>query len=173
MERLSLDRELERLHPECWGWALACCARDRDRAEDVLQSTYLRVLSGRARYDGRSSFKTWVFGVIRYVAIEENRRDRVDLARSACDVFAASIVDPSPTIDVLTEESERSAALLVALSTLSARQREVLHLVFYHDMSIEESAKVMNVSIGTARTHYERGKKALAHELSRAAGRTR
>jgi len=173
MERSHLERELERLHPECWGWALACCARDRDRAEDVLQSTYLRVLSGRAQFDGRSSFKTWVFGVIRYVAIEENRRQQVELARSADQAFTATVADPSPTIDVLTEESEQSAALLAALAILSARQREVLHLVFYHDVSIEEAARILNVSIGTARTHYERGKKALAQELSRAGGRTR
>ena len=36
MERLELEREIERLHDQSWGWALACCARDREAAADAL-----------------------------------------------------------------------------------------------------------------------------------------
>lgn len=166
------DSDLEHLHPDSWGWALACCARNRELAEDVLQSAYLKILSGRARYDGRASFKTWVFGVIRLTAMEEMRRHNVRSMESFADDLD-DCVDPSPIADAVAESSEQSATLIAALATLSARQREVLHLVFYHDMTIEEAATIMNVSIGSARTHYERGKRALAKHLTRASGRTR
>jgi RNA polymerase sigma-70 factor, ECF subfamily len=167
MERAELERELERLHAACWGWALACCARDRDAAEDTLQSAYLRILSGKARFDGRSSVRTWVFGVIRRTALEERRRGISRRSREQpAERGSDSVSDPAPGADLVVEQTEARAALLSALDTLSPRQREVLHLVFYHDMTIEEAAGVMQISLGSARTHYDRGKKAMALALS-------
>jgi RNA polymerase sigma factor (sigma-70 family) len=166
MERAQLERELEALHTECWGWALACSGRDPDLAEDALQSAYLRVLSGRARFDGRSTVRTWVFGVIRLTAIEHRRRRGAWMMRKAGLQSAIDLADPSPRADAEAESSEQSETLVAALATLSPRQREVLQLVFYHGMTIEEAAQVMSVSLGSARTHYERGKKALAQTLA-------
>ena len=61
---------LEQLHHASYGWALCCCGRDRVMAEDVLQTAYWKVIDGRARYGARSSFKTWLFAVIRKTAAE-------------------------------------------------------------------------------------------------------
>ena len=51
--------------------------------------------------------------------------------------------------------------ILSALKQLSERQQSVLHLVFYQDLTIEEAAELLNISLGSARTHYQRGKERL------------
>lgn len=161
----ELERELERLHSESWGWALACCGRDRDLAEEVLQSGYLRIISRRATFNGDSSLKTWVFGVIRWTARTELRRRLFWTKRHTDSDGANEVADATRGADVTAEQSEQRDRLIHALESLSRRQREVLQLVFYHDMTIEEAARVMKVSLGSARTHYDRGKKSLAQKL--------
>jgi RNA polymerase sigma factor (sigma-70 family) len=166
VERSELERELERLHAESWGWALACVGQDHELAREVLQTVYVKMLAGTAAPGARSSFRTWAFGVIRMTALEQLRARRRIASRFDDSDALTDRADPAPGPDVVTEHAERAAALTAALATLSARQREVLQLVFYHGMTIEEAARVMHLSLGSARTHYERGKKALAFEIA-------
>lgn len=157
MTPTELEAELERLHSDSFGWALACCGWDETEAEDVLQTTYLRVVSGKARFGGRSSFKTWLFGVIRRIAQESYRRAKKHSQRSVQLVEGDLQVD-AEDVESNLERAEWSRRLLAALEGVSEKQREVLHLVFYQDLSIAGAAEVMGVSLGSARTHYERGK---------------
>lgn len=162
MERSEIDRLLEELHPSSWGWALACCDRNRDDAEEVLQMAYLKVMDGRARYDGRSAFKTWLFAVIRKTALEYWRWGRV--RRRLREVFIPRVAEQDDETRVV--HRERSRQLIAALGRLARRQREVLELVFYHDMTIEAAAATLGISAGAARVHYDRGKKKIREVLS-------
>ena len=45
---------------------------------------------------------------------------------------------------------------------LSERQRSLLHLVFYHGLTVDDAADALGISVGSARTHYARGKARLA-----------
>ena len=60
---------------------------------------------------------------------------------------------------------ETSRQLVVALKQLSARQRDMMHLVFYQDLTIAGAADVIGISVGSARVHYERGKARLRQIL--------
>ena len=156
MERAIAD-QLEALHPDAFGWALHCCAGDHARAEDVLQNAYLKLAQERASHDGRSSFKTWWFGVIRHTAHEEFRRQRYRESLVG-KLLAFFIEEHHPAASRQVEMDERHTELRRCLAQLPARQAEVLHLVFYHDLTINEAANIMGVSPGSARQHYERGK---------------
>ena len=164
MNRTDLEAEIRRLHGESWGWALACCHGNRSDAEDVLQNAYVRVLSGRAHFDRRSAFRTWLFGVIRHTAAEYRRsRTRYDAAlnRSAREATPGTDSAGALTAHDRIERDEMVERLNQALEQLTPMQRNVLHLVFYQGMTIADAAAALGVRLGTARTHYARGKKRL------------
>ena len=165
--RERLDEQLERHHADCFAWAMSCCRGDRAEAEDALQTSYLKVLDGQAAFAGLSTFKTWLFGVIRRTAAEHRRRRVLRRLWAAQPLHAVALVDPSPSADAVLGRSETTARLAAALETLPHRQRDTLHLVFYQELSIREAAEVLGVSIGTARVHYERGKSRLRRHLNR------
>jgi len=160
----ELRAALETHHSESYGWALSCCARSSVEAEAVLQTVYLKALMGKARYEGKASFKTWLFAVIRRTAADERRRQMLrHLWLDRHQVRPAPVAAERP--DEVVYRAELQRLVREALTQLSRRQREVLQLVFYHDLSLAEAAQVMNVSLGSARTHYERGKKQLRRQM--------
>ena len=65
---------LERYHGLLFRLAMSHL-RDRDAAEDAVQETWLRVLAGLDGFEGRSSLKTWIFGILLNVARSRRRRE--------------------------------------------------------------------------------------------------
>lgn len=168
MDITELKAELEKLHSASFGWALSCCRGDRSEAEEVLQTVYLKILEGKARYRAEASLKTWLFAVIRKTAVSEYRRSLLRKLRFSenADHLAFEVSVHSEQ-DITLERSELQLRFRRALNSLPARQRQALHLVFYENLSLREAAEVMSVSIGSARQHYERGKKHLRETLKR------
>jgi RNA polymerase sigma-70 factor (ECF subfamily) len=155
--------ELERLHPMSFSWALHCCRQRREEAQDVLHDVYLQVLDGRARFAGEASAKTWLFAVIRRTASAHHRRQwlRASLLERWLqrEPVGAGFSCPEG------EDSKANDRLRASLDRLSRRQQEVLHLVFYQDLTVEEAATLLGISLGSARTHFERGKARLREFL--------
>jgi RNA polymerase sigma factor (sigma-70 family) len=165
VDESELRAQLEQHHAVSYGWALSCCSRDPGLTEDILQTVYLKILQGRARYDGRAAFKTWLFAVIRTTAADERRRHWLHRLRLAGYQQEREPDIQHPECGDRLDQSERLAAFQRALARLPRRQREVMHLVFYQNLSLQDAAEAMGVSLGSTRTHYERGKRNLRARL--------
>lgn len=131
----------------------------------MLQTAYVKILEGRARFGGRSSFRTWLFSVVRVTARELRRRSlwtRLGLLR-----LEGEPPPPHPaSAERVVDASREARAVRDAVAALPTRQRQVVELVFVHDLSVREAAQVLGVSQGSAMRHYDRAKKGLNAALA-------
>ncbi len=155
-------KALEAIHIQLYGWALTRCGFDRSAAEDLMQEAYVAVLSGAARFDNKSSLKTFLFGVVQNLA--RSRFRQIASRMRLITTYTAGADEQGQ--DEARMDDRASCQVWKAVEALPARQRDVTELVFCRDMTIEEAAAVMGVSVGTGRVHYDRAKKALAGRLS-------
>lgn len=125
-------------------------------AEEVLQETMLAVWNGAAKFRGASQVGTWVLGIARNQAYGLLRREeRGRRLPEEPDKTA----DPAPDI-------ERSVAVTDALETLPPAQREVLHLVYYENLSVRETAEILGIPAGTVKSRMFHARQTLEKELA-------
>ncbi len=154
----ELGAALSALHPDAWRWALTCCRGDRELAMEALHDSYVLILERRARFAGRSSFKSFLFGVVRMTSRAVWRKALARRLLSAPIEAAAEA--PTPPAQ---EASARTRRIDAALDRLSTRQRAVVELVLLHDFTLAEAAEALGVSRGSVSRHY-----ALAKDRMRA-----
>jgi RNA polymerase sigma-70 factor (ECF subfamily) len=147
-------------HRAAHGWAMSLSRYDPATADDVMQQSYLAIVDGSARFDGASSLKTWLFGVVRNMARRNGRIRRMQL--TLLEQFGAQ---PREFVETPKAEHDVSAAIAAAVAALPNRQREVLELMLFAEFTLEETAVVLGISLGSTRTHYHRAKQTLRERL--------
>ena len=70
MNKNRLERLVRKHHRDAFMWASQCCNYNHEDAKEVLQITYLKIAEGKAVYREQAGFKTWLFSVIRFTAID-------------------------------------------------------------------------------------------------------
>ena len=151
--------ELAAHHRAAHAWALSLSRYDPATADDVMQQSYLAIVAGSALFDGASSLKTWLFGVVRNMARRSRRVQRAQLA--LIERFGAQPREYAAPMPL----DPAARAVASALAALPHRQREVLELVIYAEFTLEETAGILGISVGSARTHYHRAKQRLRSRL--------
>ena len=149
MNRTELEHILKQFHRDAYLWARQCCQFDDELAKDMLQQSYLKILEGNAKLKNPQKAKTWLFSIIRYTCIDELRKS----GKTTSLDESYELVELEEHLDCTDYEG--------IIRKLPDMQKEVILAVFYHQMTISESAEILQISVGTARTHYERGKKKL------------
>ncbi len=136
---------------------------NRELAEELLQDVMLAVWENAARFEARSKVKTWLLVIARNRAINSGRRKKVPVIHLS-DVIQLQSDDTGPQEAI--EKSARRDAVREAIQQLPEEQREVLVLVFYHQLTGPEVAEVLGIAEGTVKSRLHRAKEMLKRVLT-------
>lgn len=137
---------------------------DRSEAEDVAQETFVRAWRGLPSFRAECRFTTWLYRIARNVCL--NRLPRLEAELRQTEVLGQAMACPDPEPDEVLDARERHAFLHAALAKLPEKYRLVLTLRYLQGFSYAEIADVLNLPLGTVKTHLHRGREALAARLA-------
>ena len=113
--------------------------RDRTVAEDLYQTTILKLHGARASYREGAAFRPWLFGIAVRVRADELRRRYRDASEPDMATRAGMFPKPAST----PEESERASRVRNAIAELPESQREVVVLHRYAGLTFAEIAELL------------------------------
>jgi RNA polymerase sigma-70 factor (ECF subfamily) len=143
-----------------------CCAMlgNRALAEETAQDVFLRVWKALPGYRGESSLSTWIYSIARnacFTAMKKRSARRHDFSldlpavRHEAEIAAADSRGPDHRPDILRLVAE-----------LPDNYRQVILLYHMEEKSYEEVAAMLDLPIGTVRTHLHRARRQLAAALA-------
>jgi RNA polymerase sigma-70 factor (ECF subfamily) len=147
---------------------------DPSEASDVVQEVFLKVFRNIGSFRGQSSLKTWVYRITVNEAHNarrwffRHRRREVELDSEPVETrnWREIIPDASRSPFDVACDRERRAMIEAALERINPIFREAVVLRDIAELSYEEVAEVLNVSLGTVKSRILRGREALREELA-------
>jgi RNA polymerase sigma-70 factor (ECF subfamily) len=147
---------------------------DPSDASDVVQEVFLKVFRNISSFRGNSSLKTWVYRIAYNEAWNHRRwftrhkRQEVGLEREDDNSLGFRDVLPDPGRSAFEIVSDRETHALIedALGDLNPAFRAAVVLRDIEDLSYEEIAEVLGVSLGTVKSRILRGREALKKGLT-------
>jgi len=163
----ALVRLLERYRKRVASLVRNWLGRHSAWADDITQDIFVQVYRGASKFEGRSSFKTWLYSIIANVCNNYSRQERRTRTLRATDADRELAELPDKSLDPLQvmESDERVALVCIAVARLKPEQRTILELRDGKDLSYNDIARMLAIPVGTVRSRLHNARAALAREL--------
>jgi len=143
-EPQALREMVARKLPRVLALAMRLLGRHSE-AEEVAQDAFVRVWTQAVRWDrGQARFDTWLHRVTLNLCYDRLRGRRDEQPYDESEHAAA---DPTPPPEHALQASQRGERMAAALAALPARQREAIVLQYYQELSNDEAATLMGISV--------------------------
>ena len=168
----AMERLILKYQHRIYNTILKICANTDDAAE-LTQDTFVKVIENIARFQGRSSFYTWIFRIAVNLTLNHCRRktklqirsleaETVEISESRRKLLKDYLSDEkAQDPEEVAQNRELGQIALEALNRLSEEQRAVLVLRDIEGMNYARIAVVLNVQLGTVRSRLSRARGSL------------
>ena len=132
-------------------------------AEDAAQETFWRAYKNLDRYDTRRSFATWLLSIAAHYCIDQQRRRKlptIDLD----DILEYGPIDTLPNPEHAVIQSEYIDLVQGQLAHLNPKDRAVLVLRYWYEMSEEEICNTLNISKSAVKSRLHRARQNMAEQ---------
>jgi RNA polymerase sigma-70 factor, ECF subfamily len=147
-DRVAMQVLFARHHVRVYRFVLRT-VRDQTAAEDIVNDVFLDVWRTAVKYEGRSTVSTWILAIARFKAISAIRKRAPE---TLDEQTANAIEDDADDPESALQKKDKGTVLRRCLDQLSAEQRQVIDLVYYHEKSVSEVAEVVGIPVATVKT---------------------
>jgi RNA polymerase sigma-70 factor (ECF subfamily) len=160
-DRVAMQVLFARHHLRVYRFVLRIL-RDKARAEDIVNDVFLDVWRGAKKFQGRSSASTWMLSIARFKSISALR---MRVPEALDEQTANAIQDRADDPEASLQKKDKGEVLRRCLDQLSADQRQVIDLVYYHEKSVSEVAAIVGIPEPTVKTRMFYARKKLGELL--------
>ena len=121
---------------------------DASLADDIVSDVFFDIWRKANAFKAKARLSTWLLAITRNKSLSALRRCRDNYV----DCEAIELTDPADGPEISTHKRNRSEAIRRCMSQLSVAQREVVDLVYYHEKSVTEVARIVGVPASTVKT---------------------
>ncbi|MDR0639134.1 MAG: sigma-70 family RNA polymerase sigma factor [Spirochaetaceae bacterium] len=139
---------------------------NRDEARDFTQEVFLKAFHALPRFEGRSSFSTWLFRIAYNQAVNGKRglKEYVSLADEGDAAGVEAVSFDMPERELLKKNIKE--AVRIAVRELPEKYRICIDLSFFYELTYEEIARITAFPVNTVKSHILRAKRILREKLS-------
>ena len=138
----------------------------KENSEDLAQEVFLRIYRSRTSYRPEAKFTTWLYKIATNVSLTHVKKKNVDLSLDQIEDDRGGIGDPDNDIaDDHIYRKEMKEVIFQAMESLPERERVSIMLCKYEGLSYEETAEVLECTVGAVKAYVHRGRMKLIDKL--------
>lgn len=136
--------------------------RNPQTAQDFVQEAFIKIYEQLPKYDGKGSFKSWLYRVAINFCIDEFRKKSYQIKQA--ELQDDQLVNEShPEVIFLKKEQSRQLEKLIA--TLPELERMILLLRYVNELSYTEIADLLHIPLSDVRNKLHRAKKKMRNQV--------
>lgn len=123
-------------------------------AQDVTQETFIRAVANLQRFDESRPFRPWVLKIASNLC--RNHKRNMGRYWQAIRAFTHEPDEAEPSVEKQIIQQEEVSAMLTAVRQLRTTEQEIIYLRYFLDLSVAETAQILNVKAGTVKSRLHR-----------------